>query len=323
MDFLDDLFERLENNNLRPGLTLPDGVLFKSDLTVAWEARIEAKNLKDPQLIQPLKARLDKEKTTKQRINIINVLVGLADNISEHSIADYILNVVKSEKVRWIKDVALGALNRNNLEISQEKELLFDLVQDKDWQIKLNALGLLKRLDKSYSSKIEDICLELIQLNKKKPHSLNSLCNVLSKHGSTKSLAAIKEIAKTNSKSFTVNSALIAVANICGEEELDFFIEIFQTNKNNDVKSIATQTLCQFGDEKVCDILLKRAKSILSKQRKSNIFYVAGFKPELVHIFEFLQKIDTPKSKKFFDFVHSNKLGFLDSTEKKWLEENI
>ena len=323
MDYLEDLFERLENDNLRPGLELPEGVNYQSDLTVSWEARIEAKSLSDKKWITPLKERLEKEKITKERINIINVLVPLADKCNDNSIADYIINVVRKEKVRWIRDVALTALNSSKLEINNEEEYLFELVLNKDWQITLNALGLLKRLDSSYASRIESVCLELLDKNKKKPHELSSICGVLSKHGTKKSIEPIKEVARNNSKAFAVNSALRAIENIDGTNELDFFIEVFQNNRNNDVKPIVSQSLCKFGDERVIELLIKRAKNILSKTSKTNTIYVGGTKPELVHILEFLARNQNEKVDKLIEFIRTKKIEFMDETELKWFNEKI
>ncbi|UII26132.1 hypothetical protein LVD15_22950 [Fulvivirga maritima] len=322
-EYLDDLFIRLENNNIRPGLNLPDGVTYSSDLTISWEARNESKQLDNPDFIPLLTTRLEQEKVTKEKINIIHVLVGLADRIEDHSIADFIIKFVKKEKVRWVKDVALGDLVCSNLEIRSEKEHLFELVKNKDWQIKLSSLGLLKKLDNSYSARIEDICLELITQNKKKPHELSSLCGVLSKHGSINSLESIKEIARTNSKAFTVNTALGTIASINGANELEFFKEIFEKNKNNDVKSMSTQALCKYGNETVIDLLIKRAKNILSKARKSKIHYVGGSQPELVHILKFLTKYQDIRVDKLIDFITSKKLDLMGETESKWFHENI
>ncbi|NMH89599.1 hypothetical protein [Flavivirga algicola] len=322
-EYLDDLFERLENENLRPGLELPEGVSYKSDLTIAYEARIESKKLDNPEFIPLLTDRLSKEKVTKEKINIIHVLVSLADKVEEHSIADFIINFVKKEKVRWVKNVSLGDLVRSNLQIENEKEHLFELVKDRDWQIKLSSLGLLKKLDDSYSPRIENVCIELINLNKKKPHELNSICGVLSKHGSIKSLEPIKEVAATSSKAFTVNSALGAIASINGANELEFFIDIFENNRNNDVKSMSTQLLCKYGNETVIDLLIKRAKNILSKARKSNVHYVGGSQPELVHILKFLTQYTDIRVDKLIGFITSKKLDLMDETESKWFHANI
>ena len=100
MDYLDDLLERLENENLRPGLKLPKGIKHDSSLTVSWEARIEAENISDPKWINLLKERLNKEKITEKKIHIIQILIPLASKNKEHSIADYMINFVKKEKVR-------------------------------------------------------------------------------------------------------------------------------------------------------------------------------------------------------------------------------
>lgn len=323
MDYLDDLFVRLENENLRPGLELPAGVTYKSDLTVAWEALQEAKRLNDPKLIEPLKKRLEGEKITKERINIINVIVFLANNIGENYIADYIISIIRKEKVRWIRSVALTALCDSKIEITSEKEYLFNLIEDKDWQIKLDALELLKRLDYSFSNRIEDCCIKLIEKNKTKPYVLSSICSVLAKHGSFKSINLIKEIAKNDSKAFAVNSALEAISKINGTNELDFFIEIFKNNRNNDVKSVTTRTLCEFGDKSIIELLVNRAKNILANKRKTNIIYVGGSKPELVYILEFLIKFEDMKIAKFIEFVASEKIDFMDETELLWFNSNI
>ncbi|MEN7551516.1 HEAT repeat domain-containing protein [Rapidithrix thailandica] len=322
-EYLDDLLERLENENLRPGLSLPEGVSFQSDLTIAWEARKEVQMLKDPQFIEPLKVRLEKEKVTKKRVHIIQVLVRIADKAGEHSTADYILDLVRNEKVRWIRDVALTALNHSTLKISKEKEYLFELAKHKDWQIKLNTLGLLYRLGQSYSPRIEEVCLELVKVCKKKPHELSSICHVLSKHGSLKSIESLKDIASTNSKAFTVNAAIRALEEINGANELEFFKALFETNRNNDVKSVITQALCKYGDGSVPDLLIKRVKSILSKPRKTSTVYIGEAQPELVHIFTFLMGQQDTRADTIFDFVRKKKLDLLDTTERKWFDENL
>ena len=323
MDYLNDLFKRLENENLRPGLKLSEGVSYRSDLTISWEARIESKKLSDSKWIIPLKERLNKEKVTIEKINIIQVLVPLADKNKENSIADYIINFIKKEKTRWVRDVALSSLNDSELEIENEKEYLFELIEDKDWQIKLSALGLLKKLDSSYSHRIENVCLELIEKNQKKPHVLSSICGVLAKHGTNKSIPQIKEIARNNSKAYTVNSALNAVEEIGGKKELDFFIEIFKTNQNNDVKLMITKLICKFGDKNVIDILIKRAKNILSKTRKTNVIYFGGAKPELVHILTFLTDYDDNRITKLITFISSKKIDLMNETELEWFRKEI
>lgn len=323
MDYLDDLFERLGNENLRPGLKLPEGVSYKSDLTISWEARVESKKLSDLKWINPLQERLNKEKVTKEKINIIHVLVPLADKNKENSIADYIINFVKKEKVRWVRNVALSSLNDSQLEIQNEKEYLFELIKNKDWQIKLSALGLLKKLDSSYSNRIENVCLDLIEKNQKKPHELSSICAVLLKHGSVNSIPQLKEISRNNSKAFTVNSALNAIGEISGDKELNFFIEISKTSRNNDVKSMVTQSMCKFGDESVIDILIKRVKSILSKTRKTDVIYVGGTKPELVHILTFLTSYKDDRVSKLISFIALKKMNLMDETELKWFKEEI
>jgi len=319
MVYLDDLLERLANDGLRAGVELPKGVSFQSDLTVAWEAWIEAKNLSDPQLIPPLMKSLEKEKETKKRINIINVLVPLADKNDDQLMADYMLKLIKKEKVKWIKDVALSALIHSKLEIKEETEFLFELVNQKVYP----AIDLLSRLDSTYSQRIEQLCLEQIEINKKNPYVLTSICHVLHQHGTIESIKSIQNIARTNSKAFTVNAALATLAKLDGLNGLDFFIEMFENNKIHDVKSMSTQVLCKFGDEKIIHLLIKRAKDILSKARKSNVIYVGGSKPELVHILEFLCKYKDERVGQLIHLIATKKMGLMDETELKWFNEQI
>lgn len=323
LDYLDDLFLRLENDNLKPGLKLPEGVSYQSNLTFSWEAHKEAKNLSDKKWIAPLQERLDREKNTKEKINIINVLVPLADKCQEHIIADYILSIVKNEKTRWVRDVALSALNNSKLKINKEKEYLFELVKEKDWQITLNSLGLLKKLNRKYSNRIEETCLSLISTSQNKPHELCAICNVLAKHGDKKSIEAIKEICRNNSKAFLVNSAIHALEEINGNKEIDFFVEIFNTNRNKDVKPTITKALCRFGDENIIEILIKRAKTIVTKKRKTEIIYLGDSKPEIIYILEFLTKMNDQRINELIDFIRFKKIDNLDKTELKWFNKNI
>ncbi|MCG8323462.1 MAG: hypothetical protein MI921_28460 [Cytophagales bacterium] len=321
--YLQDLLVRLEDRRLRPGITLPEGVKSSSHLTVAHEAHQEINNLSDEQYIPVFQKLLETEKRTINKINLIAYLIRLADKLNRVELGDYVLDLVAKEKTRWVNDVSLRELSQSKLAVKNNRELLFELVKHKDWQIKLSALDLLKKLDSSYSERIEEACLEFIKINKKKPHELSALCGVLSRHGSTKSVEAIKEIARTNSKALAVNAALTAIGEIDGKNQTAFFIEIFESNRNNDVKSTSTQTLCEYGNEKAIPLLVKRAKSLLSKARTSNTIYVGGTKPELVHIFEFLQNNHQKEADQLFKFVEAKKMAFLDETERKWFEENI
>ncbi|MDJ1481789.1 HEAT repeat domain-containing protein [Cytophagaceae bacterium YF14B1] len=322
-EYVNDLIERLGNKNLRPGLSLPPGVIYQSSLTIASEARDEAYELADPDLIEPLKIRLEKEKNTSTRIDIIRLLVRIADRVNDHPIADYILATVRLEKVRWIQDVALESLAESKLEIWNEKEYLFELIQHKHWRIKMNALNLLTTLDSTYSPRIEDFCLTALKSKSTKPNELSWFCNVLSRHGSDKSLDVLKEIARTSDKYYIVNAAASTIAAINGKGELAFFAEILDTNKNNYVKSNQTSILCQFGDDTVVDPLIKRSKAILSKARKTSVTYVGRAKPELVHICEFLLQHRNAKVEEFLYLVKNKKYNMMDETEKKWFDTHI
>ncbi|WP_405400818.1 hypothetical protein [Maribacter sp. Asnod2-G09] len=84
-----------------------------------------------------------------------------------------------------------------------------------------------------------------------------------------------------------------------------------------------TQVLCELGDESVIDLLIKRAKNILSKKRKTNVIYVGGSKPELVHILTFLTTYDDKKINKLIEFIRTKKIEFMDETELKWFKEKV
>ncbi len=319
--YLQDLIDRIGDDSLREGLTLPEGTSYSSDLTVGWEARIEAKQLTDPKLIKPLKEMLEQEKKTVRKIHILHVLIPLADKNNDHSMSEYILNFVKQEKTRWVRDVALHALSDTNLEIHQEQEYIFELVKHKDWQIQSGALGLMKKLDTSYSSRIEDVCIQLIKVKIKKPYILEHICGVLSRHGTKKCIPSMKDIIKNNTKAYVIQRALIIISKVAGKEELDYFIEFFKTNRNADVKWTITNIVCEHGDKNVVDLVIKRAKSIVSKQRKTHTIY-CKVKPELVIILEFVASVDNDKYKKLIEFIKNKKIDYLDETELRWFKEN-
>ncbi len=320
--YLQDLIDRIGDDSLREGLTLPEGTSYSSALTVSHEARLEAKQLTDAKLIKPLKEMLEQEKKTVRKIHILHVLIPLADRNHDHSMSEYILNFVKQEKTRWVRDVALHGLSNTNLEIHQEQEYIFELVEHKDWQIQSGALGLMKKLDRSYSSRIEDVCIKLIKVKIKKPYILEHICGVLSRHGTKKCIPSMKDIIKNNTKAFALSSALVIINKFAGKEELDYFIEFFKTNRNADVKRTITNIVCEHGDKTVVDLIIKRAKSILSKQRKENIAY-GNSKPELVIILEFVASVDDNKYKKLIEFIKNKKMDYLDETELKWFDEDI
>ncbi len=322
-EYINDLFDRLADESLRPGLSLPPGVKYQSDLTVSWEARKEAKQLDDPEYIPILKNKLEKEKKTERRIDVIRILTHLAAKVEDHSIADYLLNKLKKEKVRWIKDVIMDSLNNHRLQVQTEKEFIFELAEHKHWPIKQGALGILSRWDASFSTKIEELCLRQIELNKKKPHELNGLCQVLCNHGSEKSLESLKVIAETNSRAFTINTALIAIKEIGGKDELPFFIDFFKHIRNKDVKPRVSLILCSVGDETIVDLVIKRVEAILKKKRKTNTIYLGGTKPELVHIWIFLLEYMDERVYDLFEYIQRKKMDFLDVPEKEWFEANV
>ena len=321
--YIEDLIIRMEDRNLRPGAVLPKGVKYSSKLTISHDARKEINELNDEDYIPIFQELLKKEKVTINRINLISTLIRLADKFNRNDIADYVLNLVKTEKTRWINDVSLRGLNQSKLEIKNEREILFELANHKDTQIRFDALGLLSKLPKSYHSRIEELCLKQIKKYKTKHHSLRVLASALSRVGTKKSLPDLKEIVIISKKSDTILSAVNAIYKINGGKELDFYLECYHSKRDSFVKKNLIKLICLNGNEEQKEIMIKRVKSLLSKQRKTNWVYSGGTEPELVSIIKFLDKYAEEDSKKLLKWISDKKLDFLDKTESEWINERI
>lgn len=322
-EYLNSLIDRIGDDNLRQGETLPEDTSFDSSLTVSWEARNEAKKLDNADLIEPLKILLLNEKEARKRTNIIWVLILLAEKNDVHEISDFILDKLKSEKTQRVKSSILESLAFSDLKVTNELNYIFELMQDKNSHISDSAIKILAKSSDASAEKAEETCLKLLDKYANKPHSLRILCDVLKTYGSKNSLNKLKLIAKNNNKSFVKISAMYAIADIDGQNQVEFFKEMLVDSKNIETKGKASYFLCQFADENHIEILISRVKSILSKKRKSNFHYTEDSKPEIVYILEFLMKFDDKRVKKLIDFIAVKKLDFLDETELNWLKQNI
>jgi len=323
IEHLKELLIRLEDRSLRPGVELPKGVLSSSDLTIAHTAREEINSLNDESYINAFQELLSKEKVTINKINLITYLIRLADKFQRNDIADYILGLVRKEKTRWVNDVSIGGLNRSNLEIENEREILFELANHKDWQIRFDSLGLLSKLPKSYHTRIEELCKEQIEKYKSKHHSLGVLASTLSKVGSTKSIPILKEIIEISKKSDTILSGINAVNQIKGQSELEYYVECYSKKKDSFVKRNLVILIAKYGNEEHSELMFKRAKSLLSRERKTNWHYGKGTEPELVSVIKFLDKNAIESSTKLLKWISKKKMNFLDETETKWIIQRI
>lgn len=323
IDHLKNLLIRLEDRSLRPGLKLPEGVQSRSDLTVAHAARQEIVEISDEAYIPAFKELLSKEKVTINRINLVTYLIRLADKHGNNDIADYVLSLVKKEKTRWINDVSLRELNQSTLQVQNEKEVLFDLANHKDWQIRFASLGLLSKLPQSYHVRVEDLCLKQIEKYPSKQHSLAALASTLYKVGSSKSLSSLKEIVRCAKKSDTISAALHAIDRINGFNELDFYLQTFTQKRDSSVKKFLISLIAKYGDNTQTELMIKRLKSILSRKRQVHWVYIEGTEPEIVTILKFLGRNSSSESKKILKWIADKKLDLLDETERDWVNERL
>ena len=323
IEHLKDLLIRLEDRSLRPGVKLPEGVMSSSDLTIAHTAREEITHINDIEYISAFKELLSSEKTTVNKIHLISYLVRLADKFGRNDIADYVLGLVRKEKTRWVNDVSLHSLNQSKLTIEKEQEILFELANHKDWQIRFNSLGLLAKLQKPYHQRIEKLCLEQITKYKSKHHSLGVLASTLSKVGSQNSIKSLKEIVRNSKKSETILSSLNAIDRINGENELEFFLETFASKKDSFVKSNLVKLISKTGNGDQSELMTKRLKSILSRKRQTNWVYLNGTQTEIVTIIQFLDKNNPTESERILKWLTSKKMDKLDKTETLWINERM
>jgi hypothetical protein len=323
IDHLRKLLIRLEDRNLRPGVKLPEGVKSRSDLTVAHVARQEINEISDIEYIPAFQELLSKEKVTINKIHLITYLIRLADKHNRNDVADYILGLVKKEKTRWVNDVSLRGLNQSKLEIQTEREILFELANHKDWQIRFDSLGLLSKLPKEYHSKIEELCLRQIEQHKSKHHSLGVLASTLSKVGTLKSIPPLKEIVNFSKKSDTILSGLNAIEKINGSKEFEFYLKTYEEKKDSFVKKNLISLISKYGNSSQSKLMTKRLKSILSRKRKTNWIYTKGTEPEIVTILRFLESNAKDELEKILKWLTEKKMEQLDKTETDWINEKM
>lgn len=323
IDHLKELLLRLEDRSLRAGAKLPDAIGFSSELTIAHLARQEINELSDIEYIPAFKQLLAKEKVTINKINLIRHLVRLADKHKRNDIADYILGLVRKEKTRWVNSTSLGALKDSNLEIENEKEILFELANHKDWQIRYDALELLSKLPRSYFQRIEALCLVQVKQYKSKHFALIVLALVMSKVGSKKSIPSLKEIVKDSKKSDAIYSAVLAIDILNGENELEFYLEMYAAKRDSSIKRYLLVLISKYGNKIHCEFMIKRLRSILSKKRTRNWYYVSGKEPEIVTILKFLDKHNIGESQKQINWISNKKMESLDKIERDWITKKM
>jgi len=318
--YIEELLVKLEDKSLRPGLEMPEELSLNSELTVAHEAREEINALEDEAYIPVFQELLVGQKVAKNKINLIRYLIRLADKLDRNEIADYVLNLVREEKGRWVNELALKGLNLSSLKVDKETELLFELAEHKDWQIRFDSLRLLSKLPKEHHERIEALCLDQCEKYKSNNHSLRVLAATLSKVGSSKSMPALRKIISNSTKVPIAISAISAIHEIEGATELKFYIKCFTQNKNSQVKSKLIELIAQYGDEKQKLIMIKRVQALLIRERKTNWAYTSGAKPELVTIIKFLDKHALVDSNNLLQWIVAKKLRFLDETESAWVK---
>jgi len=89
------------------------------------------------------------------------------------------------------------------------------------------------------------------------------------------------------------------------------------------VKSKLIQLISKYGNERHSDLLVSRAKSLLSRKRKTNTIYINAQQTELVTIVNFLDTYSTSKSNTLLQFISEKKLAYLDETEATWIKTRI
>lgn len=320
---IQNLLIKLEDNSLRPGVQLPEGVTFKSDLTVAHLARIEISNLTDIEYIGVFQKLLSTETNTKNKINLIHNLIKLADINEINEIADYVLALVKKEKTRWVNDVSLKSLYESKLIIEKETEILFELSAHKDWQIRNYSIKLLSRLPASFHDRIEQLCFSLIEKFKADSYTIISICYTLYFVGSLDSISFLKSIIKNTNKSEVISSSLSAINKLNGKNELDYFIETFNVAKETFLKRYLISLISKHGGTEQTEIMIERIKTILSSDRKTNMAYLEGSNPEIITILMFLELHNYQEFLRTINWIVTKKTDKLDATESSWINNKI
>jgi len=322
-DKINNLITRLLDDSLAPGEILPEGIKYDSTKTVSFIARAEMETLEKVYINDVIQI-LEKEKNTARKSEAFNILCKLAINNNDYQSLYYILEKLSVEKNKGIVQRHLGNLSWKTMELTEKLDIVLAFAKRKEWQIRHSAIQLLAfYIDKK--GEIEDFLIEILSSNNEEYDLLYTIQS-LAKMGTIKSIAPLKEVLKSNTKTNILMAGIIALGNIDGKNQVDFFIELMDEKKDSFVKSSLTEQIAARAvDSRAVDVLIERTKQILANPRKTNMGYWADFKPEIVHAAIYLLKYehDKPDITKLLNWVLEKKFDFLDETERTWFEKNI
>jgi len=98
-----------------------------------------------------------------------------------------------------------------------------------------------------------------------------------------------------------------------GKSELEFYVEMYLLKRDSSIKRYLLELISKYGNIAHSALMVKRLKSVLSKKRTKNWFYVSGQEAEIVTIIRFLQ----------LSWICSEKMESLNESEKSWIKERM
>lgn len=319
---IEKLITELLDDTIAPGEKLSSGVSFDSSKTVAFKAKKKIDKL-DSKYVPILKEIIVLEKNKNRKSEAYSILTNIAKRTNDSEIVDFLLNQLQTEKGKSFIGLKLMGFYWTDVRLMNNVNIVLDFAKEKNSLIKHSAIQLLSLFD-SDRNKIEKFLLQILE-ESKDTYDIYYAHITLQTIGTKKSVEFLKRSIISSKKSDNLITGIYALGFIDGENQVDFFLELLSSKKDNFVKSTITEFITKHSDERAIDTMIDRIKQILSRKRTRNIHYGNEQKPEIIYILHYLNKYENIDLKimKLKKWIVDRKMDFLDETETKMIRNVI
>jgi hypothetical protein len=260
------------------------------------------------------------EKDPNRRIMIHVILKAFAKKFDKPELICFILKKLSEEESTGVTGYVLEDMGWTGLQMTEHLDIVFNFIKRKEGYLRRPAITLLRYFTIK-DTEIENMLLDIIS-TEEEPYTVAEANVVLQTKGTKKAIEPLRKVITEHSATNALGTAILALKNIDGRNQLNFFIRQMSLKEDAHVKKILTQSIVEHGDARAVDIMLHRVREILSKPNDSNIAYING-QPELIDALIFLKKFwdsDT-RIPPLFKWIAQERFDYMDRTEKSMFME--
>jgi len=273
--------------------------------------------------VSELKEVVITEKRKTKRIEAYSVLAAIAKRTNDSSIIEFLIERLTNENGKSLIGQQLMNFYWTKIPLFNNSHIVIDFAKANHNSIRHGAIQLLSLFEKG-NSQIEDFLISLLGRTED-PYDVYYTHITLQSIGSIKSVESLKKSIQESKKSDNLITGVYALGFIDGENQVDFFLDLFPLSRDSFVKSTLTEFITEHADNRAIDVMIQRTKQILSRKCKRNMHYGTNQKPELIHALLYLTRYENidlriPKLKRW---IGEKKMDFLDDTESRLITDLI